>query len=399
MNEPSNYSSFVTPDLQRGRLDAQWAQIAERLPERRKRTRGPLLQLSGAVAVVFALAGVWWWSEERSYGPSVWAGAVVTSDDAPVNFSLAEGTLIELEPRSEVELLRSSAHAVKLSLKSGSARFDVAKRRTRRFSVRLGEVEVLVTGTQFRLKRSQAAGGERIRVDVEEGSVEVRRAAGSPVRLTAGEHWSTFVGRASAPSEQVASDQDWQRAPHAPEGALADLDENLVANADEAIGEAEDDADENDAQDDSAAEERRAARRNRRRARVEEARSQAEAALVLFDQANAARRLGQLREAAATYAELVQDYPRDRRAALAAFELGRIRMDSLGDTRGAVDALERALKLDARRAFAEDALARLVLAQETLGNRAACESARGRYLSRYPDGVHAQHVSARCTSH
>ena len=51
-------------------------------------------------------------------------------------------------------------------------------------------------------------------------------------------------------------------------------------------------------------------------------------------------------------------------------------MDSLSDVKGAVDALERALKLDSRRAFAEDALARLVLAQETLGNRKACEVAR-----------------------
>ena len=39
-------------------------------------------------------------------------------------------------------------------------------------------------------------------------------------------------------------------------------------------------------------------------------------ALVLFEQGNAARRLGRLREAAETYAELVAEYPRDRRAAL-----------------------------------------------------------------------------------
>jgi ferric-dicitrate binding protein FerR (iron transport regulator) len=388
MNEPSNnnqnYASYVTPELRRGRLDAQWDQIADRLKERRG-LRVPLFaQLSAGILVACALVGIWWWNEERSYGPSVWAGALVTSDDAPVNFSLAEGTLIELDPRSEVELLRSNPHAVKLSLKNGSARFDVAKRRTRRFTVHLGEVEVLVTGTQFRVHRSPGNGGEKIRVEVEEGSVEVRRSGGSPVRLTAGEQWTTFVRYNAQAAEPAAAEEaaneddsasDWQ--PSTTESEESDLDA-VEPSEEQANGAG------------------RKSLRRRRRARLEEARAQDEAALVLFEQGNAARRLGRLREAAEIYAELVGQYPRDRRAALSAFELGRIRMDSLGDVKGAIEALERALKLDARRAFAEDALARLVLAQETLGNRRACEGARNRYLSRYPEGVHSQHVAGRC---
>jgi hypothetical protein len=71
-------------------------------------------------------------------------------------------------------------------------------------------------------------------------------------------------------------------------------------------------------------------------------------------------------------------------------------MDSLADASGAIAALERALKLDAQRAFAEDALARLVLAHDALRDRAACSRARARYLARYPEGVHAKHVAARC---
>lgn len=390
MNEPSNnnhnYANYVTPELRRGRLDAQWDQIADRLQERR-RWRVPLFaQLSAGVLVVCAVVGIWWWNEERSYGPSVWAGALVTSDDAPVNFSLAEGTLIELEPRSEVELLRSNPHAVKLSLKNGSARFDVAKRRSRRFTVHLGEVEVLVTGTQFRVRRSPAIGGEKIRVEVEEGSVEVRRANGSPVRLTAGEHWSTFVGHGKPRVEHAAAEDAVNEDDPSPEWQPPTVED---------LEEADNDAVEPSEEGNNASA-RKPSRRGRRRARGEEAREQEQEALLLFEQGNAARRLGRLREAAEIYAELVSQYPRDRRAALSAFELGRIRMDSLGDLKGAADALERALKLDARRAFAEDALARLVLAQETLGDRKSCESARNRYLSRYPDGIHAQHVATRC---
>jgi TolA-binding protein len=296
--------------------------------------------------LVCALAVVWWWADDREV-PSVWEGSLVASDDAPVNFTLAEGTLIELEPRSEVELLHSSADAVKLSLKRGSARFDVAKRRSRRFSVKLGEVEVLVTGTQFRVRRTPAHGGERVRVEVEEGSVEVRRAGEAKVRLTAGERWSTFVGDAHArPSQDRAGGEG---------GDTSRTD---------AVG----------PEDDPTRSDSSSARRPRKRERA----GQQEGALELFEQANVARRLGRLREAADLYAELVARHPKDRRAALAAFELGRIRMDSLGDLAGAAEALERALKLDGRRAFAEDALARLVLAQEQLGYRKACESARNR---------------------
>jgi hypothetical protein len=61
-----------------------------------------------------------------------------------------------------------------------------------------------------------------------------------------------------------------------------------------------------------------------------------------------------------------------------------------------VSALERALSLDGRRAFAEDALARLTLAYEALGDVKACNKSRERYLARYPEGVHAQYLLGRC---
>jgi transmembrane sensor len=374
MNEPSNHSSHVTPRFNKTRADAQWTRIAERMP-RTAHARGPVVQLLGAFAVVCVLGFVWWWSEERE-ARSVWEGSLVASDDAPVNFTLAEGTLIELEPRSEVELLHSASRSVQLSLRSGSARFDVAKRKTRRFSVRAGEVEVVVTGTTFRVRRAKSSSGERVRVDVEEGSVEVRR-GDSHVRLTAGEHWSTFLSSEPAqPSAQLDAPK---------------IDETPTVEAKEPSapeGQPEVEVAPETAEEDATSAEARPRRKARALAE--------DAALDLFERANVARRLGQLRDAADAYAELVARFPRDRRAALAAFELGRIRMDSLADPRGAVEALERALKLDGQRAHAEDSLARLVLAEDALGDVKACESARERYLSRYPDGVHAQYLTSRC---
>ena len=365
MNQPAKYAAYIVPELNTSRVEAQWSRIAEQLPAARGARRGSPALI--AVMVASAAAAVLWWNYTPRATESVWEGSVVASDDAPVNVTLAEGTLIELDPRSEVSLMRSSAQAVQVSLSEGSARFEVSKKRSRRFSVQAGAVEVLVTGTQFRVARNVVTGGERVRVDVEEGSVEIHRKGAGSVTLQVGDHWSAFV------------------ADHAETDAAAVERQTAVLAEDEVSDEDEESP---DGHEDSSALTRR-----RHRAAL---RAQEQAAEELFGQANVARRAGRVEEAARQYAELAARYPRDRRAALAAFELGRIRMDSLADVRGAVEALDRALKLDARRAFAEDALARLVLAHEALGDRAACVRARDRYLARYAEGVHAQHVSLRC---
>jgi FecR protein len=371
MNEPTKYAAYMVPSPGNARVDAQWERIAEQLPVRPGSRRSTLALLFGLAAV--SVAALVWWQVPPRTTDSVWEGSVVSSDDAPVNMTLAEGTLIELEPRSEVSLMHSSARAVQVSLTDGSARFEVAKRRSRRFSVQLGAVEVLVTGTQFRVARTAVAGGDRVRVDVEEGSVEVHRKGVGVVLLEAGDHWSAFV----AQQDQDVEESDGESGEDEPA-----IDSSASSAMDEGEGESPDEA--------RGAQGRRGSRRAR-------ARAQARAAEELFGQANVARRAGRVAEAAKLYGDLVSRYARDRRAALAAFELGRLRMDSLGDVRGAIEALDRALKLDARRAFAEDALARLVLAHEALGDRPACLRARDRYLSRYAEGVHAQHVGLRCS--
>ena len=71
-------------------------------------------------------------------------------------------------------------------------------------------------------------------------------------------------------------------------------------------------------------------------------------------------------------------------------------MDALGDRRGAIDALERAVAAGATASFHEDALARMVVAYDAEGRRDACRKARERYLARYPSGVHAHVLAGRC---
>jgi hypothetical protein len=116
----------------------------------------------------------------------------------------------------------------------------------------------------------------------------------------------------------------------------------------------------------------------------------------LFEKAGEHRRAGDAGAAARAYEELLRLHPSDARVSLSAFELGRLRMDRLGDQAGAVSALERALASSLGPSFREDALARLVSAYAAQGNFAACGRARDRYLASYPTGVHASAVARRC---
>ena len=100
--------------------------------------------------------------------------------------------------------------------------------------------------------------------------------------------------------------------------------------------------------------------------------------------------------AAEKYQELLDNHPRDPRAGLAAFELGRLRMDRLGDMRGAMQALEQAVALAPGAEFREDALARLVAASAGAHDGPGCTKARDRYLAAYPTGVHRRTVAAAC---
>ena len=121
---------------------------------------------------------------------------------------------------------------------------------------------------------------------------------------------------------------------------------------------------------------------------------QAADARELFEEARNEWRAGRIAEAAQRYQQLLGTYPRDPRAGLAAFELGRLRMDRLDDLRGAVQALEQAVALAPGAALREDALARLVTASAAVHDPDRCSRARARYLADYPGGVHRRTVAA-----
>ena len=198
-------------------------------------------------------------------------------------------------------------------------------------------------------------------------------------RLSAGEEWSVFL-----PKQTPTEDTDLAALRPQPDG----------------VEDGAEDAEGLEPQDVSAVddEESRHERDQARTTPSERGRTAStnDGAKAMFGRASAARRAGQMREAAALYAELLERHPRDARAALSAFELGRIRMDALGDPRGSIDALAQAVRRAPEASFREDALARMALAHEALGERAECKRVRALYLSSYPTGIHAVTLAAHC---
>jgi len=120
-------------------------------------------------------------------------------------------------------------------------------------------------------------------------------------------------------------------------------------------------------------------------------------ARLLLDQGNAARRRGDLTAAARAYQTLLAEYAEDARAGLAAFELGRLRMDQFGDLPGAITALQLAAQSLTDKGLREDAMARLVRAFERSQDLERCRAAREAYLEAYPVGTHVVAIAQACS--
>jgi TolA-binding protein len=329
-----------------------WSGISARL-EQRKPARRWVWMTAGAMAVAAAGAFAFVASER---GPSPWEGAAFETEHAPLTVALADGSSMRLDSSSRVEVSGSEEQGVHLALKRGRIECKVTHRRAPSFIVTADGVEVRVVGTRFSVESRRDAEERRVEVRVDEGAVEVRSPGrpGEVERVEAGRTWSQVIR-----TDPVAG----ARAEPAPAQAVPEAQPSSapVPNVPEAKPEAK-----------------------------------PAGARELLEEANEYRREGRLAEAARSYESLLARHPNDGRAGLAAFELGRLRMDRLGDLPGAIQALERAMTLAPGSGFREDAMARLVTAYGRSGNNARCTRARDAYLKRYPEGVHRQTVAKQC---
>ena len=348
MTPEPKLSSYIVAEATREELAQQWANIEPRLARgpRQRRLLPLSLALAGAAtAAIVVLALV-----QRTSPPRNW-----TSQGAPLPVALADGSRLELRPGSKVSLLQERKRELRLEVLRGGARFEVRHDLGRRFQVTAAGVDVVVTGTAFTVELEGDQGSPR--VSVERGQVEIhaRTDARLLAHLHAGETWPPRLAPSVAPAPSAApSTPPVETQPALP--APAPVAPAPVAPPG-------------------------------RRPPAPDPRQ-------LLEQANAARRSGDVEEAAALLETLRVRHPRDPRAALATFELGRLRMDALGDLPGAVQALKHSIALAPTGVFREDAEACLATAYARMRDRTRCEQARQTYLGHYPEGTHAAEVSA-----
>jgi hypothetical protein len=350
-------SKYLAPKLNEARLARQYDAIKARARPgsfAARRTWLPVAFTFAAMAAVLAI----FVARRAPPGASLSDGTVLESpaDRALPAVALNDGSRVGLGAGSRMRLTSTRADAIRLELERGRVDVAATHREGRSFVVAAHGYEVQVVGTRFVVEILADA---RVDVRVDEGRVQVRSPSGEVRAVSGGESWS-------AKSEPVVEDAD---------AAPETLDE---------MDDVDDDA---SAATTAGAPGRRGPRRSTTAA--------SSAAKALLDDAQRATAEGRMKDAAQLFDALRHQHRRDPRAALAAFELGRIRLDSLGDPAGAEEALRDALRLAHVGPLREDAEARRVEALDKMGSP-ACARARDEYLTRHPSGVHRAAVSGRC---
>jgi transmembrane sensor len=334
---------YVRPSLTEARVARQWREIEPRSvpPSRRVRYR-----VAGFAFAVCAVALIAILIRGRS---KVVDGGIEGSVIESGTVTLADGSRVAVSEGGRVHVETLRPDAVVLALDVGGVELAVPHT-GRKLVVRTPRYDVVDTGTRFRVVLD-ADGGER--VDVSEGQVEIRGRVGAPTvwRIAAGDSWSSM---ASSAPHVVPARSAAEPSPTEPSTTSSAETLPLAAMRDANVGPKE-----------------------------------------LLEIAQRARLSGQPRAASAAFDTLRRRFRSDPRAALAAFELGRLRLDSLGDAPGAVEAFDDAIALAPRGPLREDAEARRV---EALGAERSpqCPSARDRFLVRYPASAHAAVVTGQC---
>jgi transmembrane sensor len=341
MSEP--LARYVRPNLPEARVARQWQDIESRslpAPRMRYRVAGLAFAVCAVALVAIVLRGRDKAVDGGMEGSLIESGTVTLVDGSRV--AVSDGG------RVHVETLR--ADAVVLALDVGAVELAVPHT-GRKLVVRTPRYDVIDVGTRFRVVLD-ADGGER--VDVSEGRVEIRSRVGDPAvrRLAAGDSWSSMPS--SAPAAAALPTATVEKPSSEPLSMPASEPAPSAAIRDTNMGPKE-----------------------------------------LLEVAQRARLSGQPRAASAAFDTLRRRFRSDPRAALAAFELGRLRLDSLGDAPGAVEAFDDAIALAPRGPLREDAEARRV---EALGAERSpqCSSARDSFLARYPASAHAAVVTRQC---
>ena len=281
------------------------------------------------------------------------AANVAPAAVAPSAIHLGDGSEIAFDPAtSEVRVIEESETHVRVEIVRGTSRYAVTPKPHRAFEVRSGAVTVTVVGTEFVVERR----GDATWVEVSRGRVRVSWGE-EEAFLAAGESGTFPRGSATTVAEESAGREEVD--PKAARGAQA----TQMYRA-------------------------RVARRDYRGAYAVLARNPALAGDTveeLLVAADVARLSDHPSEALPYVQRIVREHPRDERAPLAAFTLGRT-LSGLGRTEEAMNMFGRVFGSWPKSPLAEDALLRQAEAASQLGNLGAARRIAEQYDRDYPNG-------------
>jgi transmembrane sensor len=340
----ASLAEHVVPEVDEARLARQRAAIAARV---KARGGGWKWLVFAAPAIVVALVAL---ALTRPHAGTTNGAVPATVVEAPLGeplpITLLDGSKVVLEAQTKLSLVTLLPKDIRLELARGSIDLDVTHVDGREFVVVAAGYEVRVLGTRFSVKLEQGA----LEVRVARGRVRVTRIGeSSDIRvLGAGETWSTAPPPAP-PVEEIEEIEEIDAAPAAP-----------APTASAAVVPA------------------------------------GPSGKELWARAESARAERRYQDEASALNELRLHHRKDPRAGLAAFELGRLRQDTLHEPARAAEAFADAIALAPNGPFREDAEARRVESLDAAGRRDACLEAKAAFLARYPGSIHRQRVSTSC---
>ena len=361
--------SVLAPPLDEGRVAREYEVVRERTLRRRPRKRGAAWAVAVAATMTAALVALLVfarWMPSRTPTLTDSAVLVAGASEEPVRVALPEGSSVELAANTRAKLTSVQPKSIRIDVETGSVDIEATHVAGRTFVVGAGSYEVRVSGTHFRVQRIP---GLRVSVHVDEGVVEVASAGEKPRRLGAGEQWSAPDNPVpvNPPASEAPSSEPVAPSPAASASVPAGPQPtaSAIGTPPVAAPAAPKDA-KGDPKD-------------------------------LFEEAQRARSEGRASDAARAFDDVRRTYRKDPHAALAAFELGRLRLDVLDDPVGAVEAFHDAIVLGPESPLREDAEARRVEALSRAGDRAGCASARDAYLAHWPSGAYRRTVELYCS--
>ncbi len=338
-------ADFVQPNLPESRIAAQWQNIAQ-IGNRPIWTGARSMALAwsvAAVCLVGALTLLW-----RAPSPTPPLAVSVERDATGQEIlRFPEGIVMVAPARGRWSIEECRPELVHFSLESGEASFEVTPNGARRVLVSTPRCEVEVIGTSFEISVQGEPPKSFVQVTVHRGTVRVKGHddQAAPIKLlSGGESWTLGTppeAPTSAPITVATS------APIPSATAVAPLP----------------------------------APRDPKRA---------------FLEAERARLNGRPEDAERLFEQFRREFPNDPRLGLVAFELGRLRMDVLGNSGAAITALNEAIRRAPNADFREDAEARLVQIFAGYPDKERCKKARDNYLTRYPNGRHAPATRKAC---